>query len=139
MGKLQGESLDRRFFHHLKATLLERTICATAGSAGYALTLGRRIGTDPEAIDEARYIINWGSNTAVTNSHLWVRMVAARKKHGAKIVTIDPYRTLTAERSDWHLAPQVGTDAALALGMMHVLFRERWIDEEYVRRYCQGT
>ncbi len=139
MGKLQGESLDRRFFHHLKATLLERTICATAGSAGYALTLGRRIGTDPEAIDEARYIINWGSNTAVTNSHLWVRMVAARKKHGAKIVTIDPYRSPTAQKSDWHLALRVGTDAALALGMMHILFRDRLLDDDYIARYTLGV
>ncbi len=138
MGKIQGESLDRRFFHRMGASLLDRTICATAGGAGYLYTVGTKQGTDPEAFAESRYIINWGSNTAVTNSHLWVRMVQARK-HGAKIVTIDPYRCRTAERSDWHLMPQVGTDAALALGLMHVLFRDRHIDEEYVSRYCLGT
>ncbi len=138
MGRIQGESLDRRFFHRIGASLLDRTICATAGVAGYTYTIGGRIGTDPEAINDSRYIINWGSNTAVTNSHLWVRMVAARKR-GAKIVTIDPYRSRTAERSDWHLTPRVGTDAALALGIMHVLFRDRLTDEEYLSRFCHGT
>ncbi len=137
MGKIQAESLDRRFFHRLGASLLDRTICAAAGGAGYVYTVGSKQGTDPEAFEDSRYIINWGSNTAVTNSHLWVRMVAARKR-GAKIVTVDPYRSRTAERSDWHLAPKVGTDAALALGIMHVLFRDRLIDEDYVARHCIG-
>ncbi len=138
MGRIQSESLDRRFFHRIGASMLDRTICATAGVAGYTYTIGGRIGTDPEAIDDSRYIINWGSNTAVTNSHLWVRMVAARKR-GAKIVTIDPYRSRTAERSDWHLMPRVGTDAALALGIMHVLFRDGLTDDDYLTRYCHGT
>lgn len=137
MGKIQGESLDRRFFHRLGASLLDRTICATAGGAGYVYTIGVKQGTDPEAFGDSRYIINWGSNTAVTNSHLWVRMLDA-KKRGAKIVTIDPYRCRTAERSDWHLMPKVGTDAALALGMMHILFRDKLIDEDYVANYCLG-
>jgi anaerobic selenocysteine-containing dehydrogenase len=137
MGKIQGESLDRRFFHRLGASLLDRTICATAGGAGYVYTIGSKQGTDPEAFEESRYIVNWGANTAVTNSHLWVRMMEARRR-GAKIVTIDPYRSRTAARSDWHLAPRVGTDAALALGLMHVLFRENLIDADYVSRYCLG-
>lgn len=138
MGRIQGESLDRRFFHRLGASLLDRTICATAGGAGYLFTIGSKVGTDPEAFGDSRYIINWGSNTAVTNSHLWVRMVEARKQ-GAKIVTIDPYRSRTAERSDWHISPKVGTDAALALGIMHVLFRDGLIDAEFVERFCLGT
>jgi anaerobic selenocysteine-containing dehydrogenase len=138
MGKIQNESLDRRFFHRLGASLLDRTICATAGGAGYLYTIGARQGTDPEAFEDSRYIINWGSNTAVTNSHLWIRMVEARKR-GAKIVTIDPYRSRTAERSDWHLAPRVGTDGALALGIMHVLFRDQRFDREYVERFCLGA
>lgn len=138
MGKLQSEGLDRRFFHRLGASLLDRTICATAGVAGYTMTIGSRHGTDPEAFSQSRYIINWGSNTAVTNMHLWVRMVEARKRHGAKIVTIDPYRSITAARSDWHLAPRPGTDAALALGMMHVIFRDGLEDEPYLRNFCLG-
>lgn len=137
MGKIQSQGMDRRFFNRLGASLLDRTICATAGALGYTYTIGNRIGTEAEAFAESRYIINWGSNTAVTNSHLWTYMVAARKA-GAKIVTIDPYRCQTAARSDWHLAPRVGTDAALALGLMHVIFRDGLADQNYMDQYCLG-
>ncbi len=138
MGKIQSQSLDRRFFHRLGASKLDRTICATAGGEGYTYTIGARVGMAPEAFAESRYIINWGSNTAVTNTHLWVLMREAQKS-GAKIVTIDPYRCRTAMRSDWHLMPRVGTDAALALGMMHVLFRDGLEDRDYLERYTIGA
>lgn len=138
MGRIQSESLDRRFFHRLGASVLERTICATAGFQGYCYTVGSGRGMDPEAFSQSRYIINWGSNTAVTNSHLWVRMVEA-KKRGAKIVTIDPRRSETAARSDWHLAPRPGTDGALALGLMHVLFRDGLQDDDYLATACLGV
>jgi len=138
MGKIQSQSLDRRFFHRLGASKLDRTICATAGGAGYTYTIGARVGTAPEAFAESRYIVNWGSNTAVTNSHLWVLMHEAQKR-GAKIVTIDPYRCRTAERSDWHILPRVGTDAALALGMMHVIFRDGLEDRDYLEKYTIGA
>jgi anaerobic selenocysteine-containing dehydrogenase len=139
MGRIQGSSLDRRFFHRLGASTLDRTICATAGGVGYTYTIGGRVGMAPEGFAESQYIINWGSNTAVTNSHLWVVMHAARKSRGTKIVTIDPYRSRTAARSDWHLALKVGTDAALALGIMHVLFRDRLHDAEYLEKYTVGS
>jgi len=138
MGKVQSQSLDRRFFHRLGASKLDRTICATAGGTGYTYTIGARTGMAPEAFSESRLIINWGSNTAVTNSHLWVLMRQAQKA-GARIVTIDPYRCRTAERSDWHIRPRVGTDAALALGMMHVIFRDRLEDRDYLERCAVGT
>jgi anaerobic selenocysteine-containing dehydrogenase len=137
MGKIQGESLDRRFFHRLGASLLDRTICATAGVAGSEITLGTRAVIDPEAIVNARTIINWGSNTVVTNSHLWSLMIQARKR-GAIIITIDPYRSPTAARSDWWVPVRPGTDAALALGMMHIIWREGWQDDDYISRYCLG-
>jgi anaerobic selenocysteine-containing dehydrogenase len=138
MGKLQGSSLDRRFFHRLGASLLDRTICATAGAAGCDITLGTRAVIDPETIVNARYLINWGSNTSVTNMHLWTLMHRARKA-GARIVTIDPFRCKTAERSDWWLPIRPGTDAALALGMMHVIWRDGLQDEDYLNRYCLGA
>src|SRR5262245_17592698 len=138
MGKLQGSSLDRRFFHRLGASLLDRTICATAGVAGCEITLGTRAVIDPECIVQARYIINWGSNTSVTNMHLWALMHQARKA-GAKIVTIDPFRSKTAARSDWWIPIRPGTDAALALGIMHILWRDGLQDDDYLNRYCVGT
>jgi anaerobic selenocysteine-containing dehydrogenase len=138
MGKIQSESLDRRFFHRLGASLLERTICASAGTAGCDMTLGTRAAIDPEAAVHARLMIHWGSNTRVTNSHFWPLVLEA-KKRGAKIVTIDPYRSDTAAHSDQWLAIRPGTDAALALGIMHVLFRDDLIDGDYVSRYTLGV
>lgn len=137
MGKLQGSSLDRRFFHRLGASLLDRTICATAGAAGCDITLGTRAVIDPDAVVHARTIVNWGSNTSVTNIHLWSIMHQARKR-GAKIITIDPHKSPTAARSDWWLPIRPGTDAALALGVMHVIWREGWHDQAYLDDYCLG-
>jgi anaerobic selenocysteine-containing dehydrogenase len=140
MGKLQASSLDRRFFGRLGASLLDRTICATAGGVGYEYTVGRgRLGADPMLADRCRLLINWGSNTVNTNSHLWSRMVEARRKHGAAILTIDPYRSPTAARSDWHIQPRPGTDAALALGLMHVIWREGLEDREYLQTAAVGA
>ena len=138
MGKLHYASLDRRFFHRLGASLLDRTICATAGTMGSDVTLGTRAVIDTEATVLARYIINWGSNTSVTNMHMWTLMHRARKA-GAKIVTIDPHRSKTAEKSDWWIPVRPGTDGALALGVMHVLFRDGLEDKDYLERYCLGT
>src|SRR5262245_31360169 len=81
---------------------------------------------------------NWGSNTSVTNVHLWTLMHQARK-NGARIVTIDPFRSKTAARSDWWLSIRPGTDAALALGIMHVLWRDGLQDDDYLNRYCLGA
>src|SRR5204862_318860 len=138
MGKLMYGSLDRRFFHRLGASLLDRTICATAGAAGCDVTLGTRAMVDPEASVNCRYIVNWGSNTSVTNIHFWKVEHEARKR-GAKIVTIDPYRSPTAAKSDWWIPIRPGTDAALALGVMHVIFREGWEDADYLARFCVGA
>jgi anaerobic selenocysteine-containing dehydrogenase len=138
MGKLQYGSLDRRFFHVLGASLLDRTICATAGSVGCDITLGTRAAIDPEAVVKSRFIVNWGSNTSVTNSHLWAIMHQARKA-GAKIVTIDPHRSKTAAKSDQWIPIRPGTDGALALAVMHILFRDGLQDQDYLDQYCHGT
>jgi anaerobic selenocysteine-containing dehydrogenase len=137
MGLLQSNSMDRRFFHKLGASLLDRTICSSAGKAGYAATIGASIGTDLEQFEHARLILIWGSNPIVSNLHLWTRVQAA-KRRGARLIAIDPYRSLTAEKCHVHLALRPGTDAALALGMMHVLIAEDLIDHDYVARYTLG-
>ena len=140
MGKLQASSLDRRFFHRLGASKLDRTICASAGSLGYEYTMGQgRLGADPLAVTRCKFIVNWGSNTVNTNSHLWSLMVEARKTNGATIVTVDPYRSPTASRSDWHIAVRPGTDAALALGLMHVIWSEGLQDDDYLSRGTIGA
>jgi anaerobic selenocysteine-containing dehydrogenase len=138
MGLLSFGSMDRRFFHALGASLLDRTICASAGFAGLTATLGRAVGFDPEALVDARYIVAWGANIVSSNVHLWPFVEEARRR-GAKLVVVDPYRSKTAEKADRHLAPFPGTDAALALGVMHVIFRDRLEDRDYLERHTQGA
>ena len=137
MGLLQYGSMDRRFFHRLGASLLERTICATAGKAGYIATVGATVGTDLEQFENAKLIIIWGSNPVVSNLHLWTRVQEA-KRRGAKLIAIDPYRSLTAEKCHVHLALLPGSDAALALGVMNVLVVEDLLDRDYIARYTLG-
>src|SRR5262245_21436375 len=137
MGMVQYMSMDRRFFHKLGASLLDRTLCSSAGKFGLKATLGGSVGMDPERFDEARLIILWGANPIVSNLHLWSRVQDA-KRRGAKIVAIDPYRSLSAEKCSQHVALLPGTDGALALGMMHVLIGEGLIDREYIANYTVG-
>ena len=138
MGLLGYGSMDRRFFHALGASKLDRTICASAGAAGWKATVGRSVGLDPEAIVHARLILAWGANIVSSNVHLWPFVEEARRR-GATLVTIDPYRSRTAEKSDRHVAPLPGTDAALALGMMHVVFRDGLEDRDYLERHATGV
>jgi anaerobic selenocysteine-containing dehydrogenase len=137
MGMLQYSSMDRRFFHRLGASLLDRTLCSSAGKAGMKATLGGNYGMDPEQFVDSRLILIWGSNPIVSNLHFWSRAQEA-KRRGAKLVAIDPYRSLSAEKCTQHIAPLPGTDAALALGMMHVLIREDLIDRDYIERHTIG-
>ncbi len=137
MGLVQGESMSMRFFHTLGASLLDRTICTSAGTAGHEITLGSRIGIDMELTDEAKLIIFWGSNAITSSVHFWARAQQA-KRLGAKLIAIDPYRSLTAEKCHTHIALLPGTDSALALGLMHVLIRDNLIDRDYVERHTLG-
>jgi anaerobic selenocysteine-containing dehydrogenase len=137
MGLVQGESMSMRFFHELGASFLDRTICASAGTAGHEITLGSRIGIDIELADEAKLIIFWGSNAITSSVHFWARAQQA-KRRGATLVAIDPYRSLTAEKCHTHIALLPGTDSALALGLMHVLIRDDLIDLDYVERHTLG-
>ncbi len=138
MGIVQGEAMAQRFFHRLGASFLDRTICAQAGAEALNYTLGSRIGTDVEQFQNAKLILLWGTNAIASNLHLWTRAQEA-KRRGAKLVAIDPYRSLTAEKCHEHIALLPGTDAALALGLIHVLEREHWLDEEYVEKYTLGA
>src|ERR1051325_9563336 len=137
LGALNGASMDRRFFHRLGASQLERTICSAAGEAGLHSVLGVKLGTEPEQFSHSKYIIAWASNIHANNVHLWPFIVEARR-NGAKLVVIDPYRTRTAECADWYLPINPGTDGALALGMMHVIINENLFDADYVSRHTEG-
>ena len=137
MGLVQGESMSLRFFNKLGASLLDRTICATAGATGYRYTVGSSIGTDLEEFQNAKLILIWGGNPIASNLHFWMRAQEA-KRRGATLIAIDPYRSLTAEKCHQHIALLPGTDAALALGMMHVLITEDLLDHDYIDNYTLG-
>jgi anaerobic selenocysteine-containing dehydrogenase len=137
MGLVQGSSMDRRFFHALGASKLDRTICSMAGTIGMRMTVGANIGADAEGIPESDLVLLWGTNTLTSNPHMWPFVRAARER-GAPIIAIDPIRTRTAEQCDEWIAIRPGTDAALALGMMHVIFAEGLEDRDYIERYTLG-
>jgi anaerobic selenocysteine-containing dehydrogenase len=137
MGVLGYGSMDRRFFHRLGASQLDRTICATTGADAIMSVYGSRLGTDPEHFRHARYIIAWAANIHGNNVHLWPFVEEARRQ-GARLVVIDPFLTRTARVADWHIPIQPGTDAALALGLMHVIINEGLYDRDYVANYTHG-
>jgi molybdopterin guanine dinucleotide-containing S/N-oxide reductase-like protein len=137
LGMLNSASMDRRFFHRLGASQLARNICSAAGEAGLESVLGVKLGTEPEQFRHSRYIIAWAANIHGNNVHLWPFIEEARRQ-GAKLVVIDPYRTRTAACADWYLPINPGTDAALALAMMHVIIGENLYDADYVERYTVG-
>jgi anaerobic selenocysteine-containing dehydrogenase len=137
MGLIQGEGMDRRFFHAVGASLLDRTICASAGTEGVNVSYGTRMGPDPQDIVSAKLILLWGTNTLTSNPHLWP-FVREAKANGARTICIDPLRTRTAVACDEHIAIRPGTDAALALSMMHVIFRDGLEDRAYLDAMTVG-
>jgi anaerobic selenocysteine-containing dehydrogenase len=134
---LGGSSMDRRFFHRLGASQLERSICSAAGEAGLKSVTGVKLGTEPEQFRHSRYILAWGANIHGNNVHLWPFIEEARRT-GAKLVVIDPYRTRTAKCADWYLPINPGTDTALALGLMHIIIAEGLHDSEYIAQHTTG-
>ncbi len=134
---LNGGSMDRRFFHRLGASRLHRSICSQAGEDAIISVYGRKMGTEPEQFRHSKYIIAWAANIHGNNIHQWPFIEEARRA-GAKLVVIDPYRTRTAAVADWHIPINLGTDVALALGLMHIIVREGWHDEDYISRYAEG-
>ena len=137
MGQVQGESMAGRFFNKLGASFLDRTICATAGGEGLTQTLGGKVGMRVEFFAESKLIIIWGSNSIASNLHFW-RHVQKAKRDGAKLVCIDPRRSETAEKCHEHIALMPGTDAALALALMHELIVNDWLDHDYIAQHTLG-
>ena len=137
MGILQGSSIDRRFFHSIGASMLDRTICSMAGTVGMRMTVGANIGADPEGLPESDLVLLWGTNTLTSNPHMWPLVLEARER-GAPVIAIDPIRTRTAAQCDEWIAIRPGTDAALALGMMHVLLERGLQDDDYIASHTLG-
>jgi anaerobic selenocysteine-containing dehydrogenase len=137
MGLLQAWGGDRRFFHRLGASRLDRTICSSAGAAGMTEALGVRYNTEPEQFRHSKLILAWGANILGTNVHLWPFIMEARR-NGAKFYTIDPRKNRTGAAADRHYFIHPGSDTALALAMMHVIIFENLHDADYVERHTSG-
>jgi anaerobic selenocysteine-containing dehydrogenase len=137
MGLVQGEGMAARFFNRLGAAHLERTICASAAAEGLMNTLGGKVGMKVEHFAESRLILIWGSNSIASNLHFW-RLAQQAKRDGARLVCIDPRRSETAEKCHEHIALRPGTDAALALALMHELIQHDWLDHDYIAQHTEG-
>lgn len=137
MGILNSEGMDRRFFHRLGASRLDRTICNAAGAAGYGYTMGAGAGIDPEDTVHSRFVFVWGCNIVSTNMHQAIYLQEARKR-GARVVHIDVHRNRTSQLADEFVPIVPGTDTALALGMMHVLIRDKLTNDDFIARYTKG-
>jgi anaerobic selenocysteine-containing dehydrogenase len=137
MGLVQGEGMAARFFHRMGASLLDRTICASAGAEALVQTLGGKVGMRVEAFAGAKVIVIWGSNAIASHLHFW-RHAQEAKRQGATLVCIDPRRTETAEKCHHHLAIRPGTDGALALALMHEFTVHGWLDPDYIDQHTLG-
>ncbi len=137
IGVLGFGSMDRRFFHRLGASQLNRTICSEAGGVAWNLVYGKKLGTPTEDFRLAKLILAWGANIHGNNVHLWP-MVEQARRNGARLIVIDPYRTRTAALADWHIAIRPGTDGALALGLIHVILNEGLEDRAYIAAMTHG-
>ncbi|GAC1377507.1 MAG: molybdopterin-dependent oxidoreductase [Ktedonobacteraceae bacterium] len=136
-GLLNGLNVGDAFFNKMGASVSERTFCDSGACTAYVMTIGPTSGTDPESLVHSKYIILWACNPISTNLHLWP-IIAEAQKRGAKVVVIDPFRSRTAQKADWHIPIRPGTDAALALGMMHVIIAEQLTDTDYVEKHTVG-
>jgi anaerobic selenocysteine-containing dehydrogenase len=136
-GLLQMSSLDRRLFARMGASHTVGALCGSVARTGFALATGTGVSTDPTTVAHAKYVILWGTNTRLTNRHLWPFIDDARR-NGAKIVVVDPVRTVTADAADWFIQPRPGTDTAFMLAMIHVIVRENLVDRHYVEHFVRG-
>lgn len=136
-GLVHGLNGGDAFFNKMGATVCERTFCGEGSCTAWLLTVGPTAGVDPESFIHSKYIVIWGCNSVSTNVHHW-HIVKDAQKNGAKVVVIDPYKSKTAKEADWHIAPNPGTDGALAMAMMHVIIEEGLQDQDYIDNYTVG-
>jgi anaerobic selenocysteine-containing dehydrogenase len=136
-GSLMRSSLDRRFFARLGASRQVDSLCGGAARIATASAIGSPLACDPLDVRHAKYVLLWGTNTRLTNRHLWPFIEEARG-NGARVVVVDPVRTITADAADQFVQPVPGTDVALMLAMMHVIVRDDLVDRDYVERHTSG-
>lgn len=135
---LMNRGLTNGLFHALGTSrLLGGTVCDSCADAAWEATVGPIGGADPESVVSSDLVISWGSDLHATNVHLWAKIEQVRKR-GVPLVVIDPRRTRSAQAADWYLPIRIGTDSALALGVMHILVRDGLADRAYLADQTLG-
>lgn len=125
-------------FYALGASRLQAgTVCDTCCETAWDLTLGPVGGADPESVADSDLVIAWGCDLMAVNVHFWAKLEQVRKA-GVEVIVIDPRRSRTAAAADWHLPIRIGTDAALALGIVHILLRDGLCDKDYLASHTLG-
>jgi anaerobic selenocysteine-containing dehydrogenase len=133
-----NRGLVNGLFHSLGTSRLRAgTVCDTCCETAWDMTVGPIGGADPESVIDSDLVVSWGADLVTTNVHFWAKLGAVRER-GTKLVVIDPRRSRTARLADWHLPIRIGTDAALALGVMHILVRDGLCDRDYIARHALG-
>ncbi len=133
-----NRGLVNGLFHALGTSRLRAgTVCDTCCETAWDMTVGPIGGADPESVAQSDLVVSWGADLVATNVHFWAKLEPVRKR-GTQLVVIDPRRSRTARRADWHLPIRIGTDAALALGVMHILVRDGLCDRQYIATHTLG-
>ena len=137
-GELAAGSMDRRFFYHMGATMLNRgPLCGAVRGTAYSSLFGAAPGMPPEQVIHSDLVLVWGNNVTVSNLHLAPLLKRARA-NGAKLVVIDPKRIKIAEQSDMHLQIAPGTDVVLAMGLAAELERRGALDMAFITTWVDG-
>lgn len=137
IGMLQRYA-GEQFFQRVGATEMLGDICGATACDAVSSVVGNIDPMQPEDLEYSRFILIWGTNTVVTNLHLWSGPIRKARRAGAQVVVIDPIKTPTAERADWHVQLKPGSDAALALAMMHVIVRDGLHDQNFIEKHTLG-
>ncbi len=132
-GSIQKGIMADRFFDAIGASDIRRHLCGVTSGLGAEDVSGSKLGIDPEEMRNAKLLVLWGTNTLLTNRHLWPTVEAA-KAAGATVVVVDPIKTTTASAQlvDEHLQIVPGTDVALVLGLVHILDKENLLDADWL-------
>jgi anaerobic selenocysteine-containing dehydrogenase len=133
-----NRGLPNGLFHAMGVSRMwAGTVCDSCMEAAWDATVGPIGGADPESVAESDLVICWGADLFATNVHFWAKLEAVRRR-GVPFVVIDPRRTRSAQNADWHIPIRIGTDAALALGVMHILVRDKLCDRNYIAEHTLG-
>ena len=132
-----NRGLVNGLFHALGASRLQAgTVCDTCCEAAWDATVGPIGGADPETVEHSDLVISWGADLVTTNVHFFARSssVAAGRAICRDRSAPQPHRHAVR----WHLPIRIGTDAALALGVMHILVRDGLRDRAYLAEHTLG-